>query len=209
MSKADIRAIFIRHGQSTANIGLETGDFSQIPLTPLGQRQAEALAATWTFTPSLIAVSPFLRTQQTARPTILRFPEVPVETWPIEEFAFWDRQHWSGSRPEEQKELVDSYWSDADPDRRMGQAESFAMLLGRVQAALDRLATLKVSAPVLLFTHGHFMQALRRRLLSPAHTARETMVGFREFDERYKVQNTELIEVELAAGVWRLVTPVV
>jgi broad specificity phosphatase PhoE len=209
VSTVDTRAIFIRHGQSTANIGEASGDFSQIPLTALGQRQAEAVAQAWTFTPGLIVVSPFLRTQQTARPTIERFRAVPVETWPIEEFAFWDRQHWSGSRPEDQKDLVDSYWSQADPDRRMGQAESFAMLIARVQAALDRLATLNVSAPVLLFTHGHFLQVLRRRLTHPALTAGETMQGFREFDDHYKVRNTELIEVELAAGIWRLVKPVV
>jgi broad specificity phosphatase PhoE len=209
VTTASVRAIFIRHGQSTANIGEATGDFSLIPLTPLGQRQAEAVAKAWTFTPGLIVVSPFLRTQQTARPTIERFPKVPVETWQIEEFAFWDRQYWSGSRPEDQKELVDSYWSEANPERRMGQAESFAMLMARVQSALDRLATMKGSAPGLLFTHGHFMQVLRRRLLAPAQTARETMQGFREFDDRYKVQNTELIEVELAAGIWRLVNPVV
>jgi hypothetical protein len=35
------------------------------------------------------------------------------------------------------------------------------------------------------------------------------MQGFREFDDHYKVRNTELIEVELAAGIWRLVKPVV
>jgi broad specificity phosphatase PhoE len=209
VSSKTLQAIFIRHGQSTANIGEVTGDFSQIPLTPFGERQAEALAATWTFTPSLIVMSPFLRTQQTAQPTIARFPEVPVETWPIEEFAYWDRQHWGDSRPEDQMKSVDSYWSEADPDRRMGHAESFAMMLARIGAALDRLATLEVSAPVLLFTHGHFMQALRYTLLFPASSAGAAMKGFREFDERYKVQNTERMEVELAAGVWRLVKPVV
>ena len=204
-----MKAIFIRHGQSTANVGEVTGDFSQIPLTPHGEGQAEAVAAGWTFTPSLIVVSPFLRTQQTAGPTIARFPGVPVEIWPIQEFGFWDRQYWDGSRPEEQMELVDDYWEEADPGRRMRGAESFGMMLARGRAALERLAVLDVAAPVLLFTHGHFMQALRHTLLYPGVSAGETMKAFREFDERYKVQNTELMEVELAAGVWRLVKPVV
>jgi hypothetical protein len=32
--------------------------------------------------------SPHLRTQQTTAPTIERFPDVPVEVWPIEEFTY-------------------------------------------------------------------------------------------------------------------------
>ncbi|WP_241212739.1 MULTISPECIES: hypothetical protein [unclassified Sphingomonas] len=44
------------------------------------------VARAWTETPSLIVTSPYLRTRQTAQATIQRFPTVPVEVWPIEEF---------------------------------------------------------------------------------------------------------------------------
>ena len=46
------------------------------------------VATDWGETPSLIVTSLFLRTQQTAAPTIERFPDVPVEVWPIEEFTY-------------------------------------------------------------------------------------------------------------------------
>jgi broad specificity phosphatase PhoE len=206
VSSKNIRAIFIRHGQSTANIGEPTDDFAQIPLTPLGQQQAEALAATWTFTPGLIVVSPFLRTQQTAAPTIARFANVPVETWPVYEFTYWDRAHWGESRPEDEWEKVDRYWSEADPDHREGQqAESFSMLLDRVRDALDRLEKVKVKAHVLVFTHGHFMQALRHSLLYPEWTARQHMQQFREFDQLYKIKNVEQVELAFEFGMWRIV----
>ena len=79
-----MRATFIRHGQSTGNAGLPSPDLASIALTELGHAQAHAVAAAWIETPALIVTSPYLRTQQTAAPTIARFPDVPVEVWPIE-----------------------------------------------------------------------------------------------------------------------------
>ena len=75
-----MRAIFIRHGESTANTGLTSADVASIALTARGEGQAGQLAREWTEAPSLIVTSPFQRTRQTAAPTIARFPGVPVET---------------------------------------------------------------------------------------------------------------------------------
>ena len=35
--------------------------------------------------------------QQTAAPTIARFPGVPVEVWPIEEFTYLQPARWNGT----------------------------------------------------------------------------------------------------------------
>lgn len=85
-----MRAIFIRHGQSTGNAGVPCHDLGAIELTELGQEQARDVAASWTQAPALIVTSPYTRTRQTAAPTIARFPGVPVEVWPIEEFTSHD-----------------------------------------------------------------------------------------------------------------------
>src|SRR3546814_8146983 len=74
-----MRAIFIRHGQSTGNAGVPCDDLGAIELTELGQEQAREVAASWTQAPALIVTSPYTRTRQTAAPTIARFPGVPVE----------------------------------------------------------------------------------------------------------------------------------
>jgi hypothetical protein len=83
-----MQAIFIRHGQSTGNAGIPCHDLALLELTELGHKQAREVAASWTETPSLIVTSPYLRTHQTAAPTIERFPNVPVEVWPIQEFTY-------------------------------------------------------------------------------------------------------------------------
>jgi broad specificity phosphatase PhoE len=199
-----VKAIFIRHGQSTANAGDWNQPFAQIELTPLGQHQAEVLATRWDFTPSLIVVSPFVRTQQTAAPTIARFPDVPVETWPIQEFTYWDIAHWDGSTPEAEVEAVELYWRVADPEHRRGKSETFGELLGRAEAALKRLEALDVHAPVLLFTHGHFMQAVRHVVMFPHWTAEEKMLHFHGFDDRTKVKNTQLITAEFDGATWTI-----
>jgi prepilin-type processing-associated H-X9-DG protein len=197
--------VFIRHGQSAANVGYWDGSFAEIPLTELGWKQARALAARWDFVPGRIVISPFLRTRQTAEPTIERFPEVPVEIWPIQEFTYWDRDNWSGSAPEVMQDEVARFWRVADPTYRQGGgAESFGDLLGRARAALSRLERMEVEAPVLLFTHGHFMQALRHDLNFPDWSMQQKMATFYEVDERFKVKNTELMTLKFDDGKWRL-----
>jgi len=196
------RATFIRHGESMANIGQWDGGFAEIPLTNLGERQSEILAGKWDFTPDLIVVSPYLRTQQTAAPTIARFPDVPVETWPIHEFTFWDPAYWDAG-PDDTFEMVERFWRKADPDyRHAKETETFRDLLGRTEAALARLAA-RPEKRVLLFTHGHFMQALRHTLFYPEWTPHEKMANFRAYDDVHRVRNTETMNVELANGEWR------
>jgi broad specificity phosphatase PhoE len=204
VSESKKQAIFIRHGQSRANVGIWDGEFSQIPLTEIGEEQARVLAESWNFTPSHIIVSPYLRTQQTAAPTIARFPHVPVETWDIHEFTYWDRAHWGDTTPEDSLEDVAHFWRVADPHHRRGNSESFGELLQRTETALKKLETLAADGKVLLFSHGHFMQAMRHSLLHPEWDASQKMLTFREYDDAYKVRNTELMGVDLKDGKWRL-----
>ncbi|MES2390424.1 MAG: histidine phosphatase family protein [Acidobacteriota bacterium] len=205
MSTQATQGIFIRHGQSVANVGLWDGPFAEIPLTEVGRQQAEELAQSWDFVPDFIAVSPFVRTRQTAAPTIARFAQVPMEYWPIQEFTFWDRAFWGEMTPEEDQETVFKFWDVADPEHRYGTgAESFGDLLGRAEDSLERLAKMKPGSRVLLFTHGHFIQALRHVLLFPHWSAREKMQSFRGFDERWRVRNVELARAELKDGIWKL-----
>ena len=200
-----MRALFIRHGQSTANVGEPTKNFALVPLTELGEQQAQELADSWKFTPSRIIVSPFLRTQQTAAPTVARFPDVPVETWAIHEFTLWDPQHWTGGEPKDLMHEVDRYWAEADAEERYGGgAESFAMMLERAQTALGQLAAMDEASPVMVFTHGHFIQALRLVVLHPDWTAVQKMQIFRAFDEARWVKNTQVVTAEFDGTLWHI-----
>lgn len=157
-----MRVIFIRHGESTANTGLASTDIASIALTDRGREQAEHIASQWDEIPSLIVTSPFRRTRQTAAPTISRFPGVPVETWPIEEFTYLQPGRWNGTAAAERRPHVESYWTTADPHYSDGEgAESFAAFLRRVEAILARFAEMPMGSLVYAFGHGQFIQAVR------------------------------------------------
>jgi broad specificity phosphatase PhoE len=126
-----MRVIFIRHGQSTGNAGIPCHNLALLELTELGWRQSREVAASWTETPDLIVNSPYFRTQQTAAATIARFPDVPVEVWPIQEFTYLQPSRWNGTLSSERMPYLERYWAAADPEYCDGAgAESFATMLG-------------------------------------------------------------------------------
>ena len=83
-----VRVWLIRHGQSESNAGLPSADWRGIPLTELGHQQAERIAEVFADPPKLIVSSPYLRAQQTAQPTIARYPGAACEEWPVQEFSY-------------------------------------------------------------------------------------------------------------------------
>ena len=188
-----------------ANIGPWDGPFAEIPLSPTGESQANALANSWTWTPDRIIISPYTRTRQTAAPTLARFPGVPVEYWDIHEFTYWDPAHWNGSTPQEMGEDVQRYWRVGDAHFRQGNAETFAEMLARVELTLTRLQQFPAGQHILLFTHGHFIQALRQRLRFPTWSVADRMLAFREFDESDKVKNIQTVETIFEHEKWQLV----
>ena len=202
-----MRAIFIRHGQSTGNAGIPCHDLALIELTELGWQQAREVAAEWSEAPDLIVTSPFLRTQQTAAPTLERFPDVPVEVWPIEEFTYLQPSRWNGTLSAERMPHIERYWAEADPEFSDGEgAESFSALLARAKAALERLEAMPKDALVYLFSHGQFIQALRSVVIDAALAEREKMRRFWGKGSP-AIANAESVELSLEGGVWRHLGP--
>src|SRR3546814_14150891 len=131
-----MRAIFIRHGQSTGNAGVPCDDLATIALTERGHEQARAVAASWTQAPALIVTSPYTRTRQTAAPTIARFPGVPVEVWPIEALTYLQPARRYGPRTAERMPHRERHWRDAHSHYCAGEGEeSFSTLLRCCMAA--------------------------------------------------------------------------
>jgi len=198
-----MRAIFIRHGQSTGNAGIPTHDLSLLELTELGWSQAREVAESWTETPNLIITSPYLRTQQTAAPTIERFFDVPVAVWPIQEFTYLQPSRWNGTLSSERMPVIERYWAEADPEYCDGPgAESFAMLRRRAEETLERLADIDEDALVYVFSHGQFIQAVRSLAINREKRDRETM---RDFWQRGNpaIANGELVRLEWTGNLWR------
>ncbi len=198
-----MRAIFIRHGQSTGNAGIPCDDLALLELTQKGWLQAEEVAANWNQEPSLIVTSPYLRTEQTSRPTLRRFPNAPVEVWPIQEFTYLQPSRWNGTLSVDRMPFIERYWGAADPEFCDGEgAESFDRLLSRVRAALTRLEWLPASALVYLFSHGQFIQAARSLIRKPTQTGEERMLEFWKPGVP-AIGNAELLSLECHVGNWR------
>ena len=202
-----MRAVFVRHGQSTGNVGVPCDDLATIPLTGLGHGQARAVADAWDRAPDLIVTSPYLRTQQTAAPTIARFPGAPVEVWPIQEFTYLQPSRWNGSSGSERRPHLVRYWSQADPAYCDGEgAESFAALLRRAEATLERLAALPsptgARGLAYVFSHGQFIQAVRAVVTQAHLDDAGKMRGFWREGEPPAVGNAERVEFLLDADGW-------
>lgn len=176
----------VRHGQSAANAGAASHDHATIPLTEKGRQQARDIALSITQAPDLIIASPFLRAQDTAAAIISRFPCVPVETWPIEEFTYLEPARCVDTTVAQRKRWVDRYWADADPAYVDGEgAESFLQFAARAESFLDRLAAHPAQA-VLVFSHGQFLSLVAWLIERPP--APIDSLAMREW-RRYEIDN--------------------
>jgi probable phosphoglycerate mutase len=206
VSKQSTRIILVRHGQSVANAGGTPPDHITNPLTELGHAQAKAYAEGFDCSPTLFLVSPFFRAQQTSEPLRQRFPQIPVEEWPIHEFTFLEPGRHNGTNEEQQMPHILEYWERGDPAYLSGPgAESFTLFLDRAREAIQRLAGMAPGGCIVVFTHGLLMQAFRLVLLFPEAMDGELMANFRRFHFGNFLQNTESIELEAVDGQVRLV----
>lgn len=195
---------FVRHGESAANAGNATSDPALIPLTEKGSAQARAVANSFDQAPSLIVTSPFERAQDTAQPTIQRFPGVPVEAWAVEEFTYLSPGRCANTTAAERKPWVDSYWVSADPDFVDGPGtESFAGLIQRARESLRRLHGM--TGTVAVFGHGQFIQAVRWLVVeSPVRIDSETMRAFRAYDLKNSISNCQVITIDHDGQRWEI-----
>lgn len=151
-----VTAWLIRHGESAGNAGLPTQSPASTPLTERGHEQATELQLP---RPSLIVVSRFIRTRQTAEPTINRYPDVPIEVWPVEEYTFLNSAKYVNTTQDERLPFANAYIERNDPNYNDGgDAESFYDVLNRAAETLDRL---KQNQGTAVFSHARFIQALR------------------------------------------------
>jgi broad specificity phosphatase PhoE len=212
-SPASTRILLVRHGQSVTNAGGRAADQVSNPLTELGRAQARQFAEHLDCKPTRIIVSPFLRAQQTSEPLRQRFPDVPVEEWPIQEFSFLNPALHRGTSELDRESHVVAYWQREDPAYHDGpEAESFTMFVDRAREAIRRfadrqLATRDTGGCVVVFTHGFFMQAIRMVLLFPKATDAELMANFQRFHLLNIIENIGSLELEVRDGKIQLIGP--
>ena len=207
-SPATTRIILVRHGQSVTNAGGRSADQVSNPLTELGRAQARDFAERLDCKPTLFVISPFLRAQQTSEPLRQKFPDVPVEEWPVQEFSFLNPAlHRSTSEADREPHVI-GYWQREDPAYiESPDAESFTLFLDRAREAIRRLVARDPGGCIVIFTHGFFMQAIRMVLLFPEAADAELMANFQRFHLLNLIQNIGSIEFEARDGKIQLIGP--
>jgi broad specificity phosphatase PhoE len=207
------RIILVRHGQSVTNAGGRSADQVSNPLTELGRAQSREFAERLDCKPTLFVTSPFLRAQQTSEPLRQRFPDVPVEEWPIQEFSFLNHSLHKGTSEADREPDTVAYWQREDPAYVGGSgAESFTQFLDRAREAIRRLVTRDPGGCIVVFTHGFFMQAFRLVLLwlvllFPNATDAELMANFQRFHFLNLIQNIDSLEFEVRGGKIQWIGP--
>ncbi|WP_095168546.1 histidine phosphatase family protein [Pseudomonas sp. Irchel 3H3] len=184
---------WIRHGESAANAGGASSDPALIPLTERGRAQAQAIAESIEAAPDLIVMSPFTRAQDTAAPTLRKFPATPVQVWPVEEFTYLSPADCMNTTAAQRRPWVQAYWQAGEPDHSNGPGtESFHGLVLRAQTALRQLQGRTGS--VLVFGHGQFMQVVRWLiLLAPQRIDAAAMGSFHAYDQVNPIVNGEAV----------------
>jgi len=177
----------IRHGESESNAGLPTGDMSLIRLTEKGVEQANRVAQAFNDQPALIVTSRYVRASQTAQPTINRFPCVPVEEWPVQEFTYLSLPQDVLMTVSQRAPLAEDYWTRCDAFYIDGPgAESFSDFIVRAAYFLrghrDYIDEGYSDGTIAVFSHGQFIQAVLWLLLrGPINMDPKAISRYRQF----------------------------
>lgn len=187
----------IRHGESEANTGMATADPASVALTRRGYEQAMCVAGYFTSPPSLIVTSPYLRTKQTAKATLQRFPNVPQEEWAIQEITYLSPSRYRNTSFHERKPAATAYWELGDPYYQDGEdAESFADYMARIRFFVERLRALEGTFAA-VFAHETVIQTVLWMALNHSlELNSDNMRAFRAFTSSFRFPNCAILQVE-------------
>lgn len=165
--------------------------------------QARELAESITCTPDLIISSPFERAIATANSTAERYPSVPFELWPVEEFTYLSQNRFASTTQADRKPHAESYWENGDARFTDDSgAESFDHLLERADAMLTKLAD-HDAQNILVFSHGQFIRAAAWLIKHGSHArSYELMREFRAHDVREPFRNCSSYQLVFSDGSW-------
>ena len=186
----------IRHGESQQNAGFATLDPASTQLTDKGNVQGRKLSAAFPRSPSLIVTSSYVRALETAKYTAQKFPLVPIQEWPVQEFTYLCPDFHRNTTATMRVPFVETYWRRADPLFVDGQgAESFAEFVQRVQDCDTRCR--KHEGLVAVFTHSQFIHGVMMLLLPNGLDCKpESMRRFRGFCKELEIPNAAIVKVQ-------------
>lgn len=178
----------VRHGETEwAKSGRHTGR-SDVPLTDVGRRQAEALRGRLTgHRFALVLTSPSSRATETAR--LAGFPDAIVEP----DLGEWDYGEFEGrTTPDIRAEIPG--WSIWTGPWRNG--ETVEDVGRRADRLIERCLDPAVDGDCLLFAHGHLLRVLAARWIRlPADAGRVFALGTATIGVLGWERTTRVIEI--------------
>lgn len=199
-----VERYLVRHGQSASQIGESASEPREIPLTPLGKRQAVRVAEE-IFSRGIelerIATSPNKRALDTSKPTRQRYPAASYGDWHYAyELDFLGRFHGILSNLSDRAATVEEFWERADPAYRDG-AETFDEFVSRGEKLLEQLHSSEQT--IVVFSHEMLMDLLRWLLVNEHPTITSaSMRDYRNFMLENRIKNCALIAVNPEKKLW-------
>lgn len=187
----------IRHAECHSNIGEKTTHPATSTLTQTGILQSERIADCIDFQPDSIIHSPYLRAMQSAQPTIIKFPEVTIEEWPVQEFIYLPHEKYLNSTQADRRTAVDEYWQQCDPQQKNAdEAESFVEFIDRMEMTIEQLKHFK--GRVIVFTHGHVIRAMIWKIITGRLQKDKTgMAQYRSLRHALYIPNAVILKINL------------
>lgn len=202
----------IRHGQSLANTGAKSMPDATIPLTELGQEQAQTLLQRWQAqlskgslpTPTNIYQSELLRAQQTANAFATCFELTPTTEPLLNEMCCLGYSTVEGMMGKQRAPLMQHYWQTADIHYRDApDADTFAEFMARVDGFIELTPNLKHNS--LCFGHGMWIGLLAYRLIDVSVNSSTDIQKFRQFQTAMPMYNTVVYRLDISRdGVMQL-----
>lgn len=158
------RVVMVRHGETEFNAQARLQGQMDVPLSPVGMRQAREVAPVIAaMGPHVIVSSPLVRARVTAE-TIAE--QVGIDVTFDDRLKEVDVGGWAGARIADMRE-------DPEYNRLMGSGEDFRRAGGettdevarRIAAAIEEVATAHAGKVVLVVAHGFALRAGVVRLL--------------------------------------------
>jgi len=157
------------------------------------------LAEVLNIQPSGVLVSSFPRTLETARPFCERVSIVPVVHPLLYEFCMIDPLLVAGMNQAQRRPITEPYWSEADPDKRMGfDAETFHEFATRVTGFEKEMGDL--ADATVIFGHGVWLALLVWRILGFCTHGSSAMRAFRRFQLALPMPNCAVFTLTQISG---------
>jgi broad specificity phosphatase PhoE len=195
---------FVRHGETEGNVG-RFFQSSDTPLTDKGHEGAKALAARFSKIPlDAIFVSPFVRTQQTAK-YISELKGISPETvTSLHEFlqsvSIRGKEWASPEGQEYNKERKNNFFN---PEWGRDGAENHAKVIKRIKEAVAYIES-HPAQNIVVVSHGQFLGLLTTYLLlgkSADSSTNETL-----YENLHLLSNVAITEFIYNEGKWQLFT---